>query len=131
MVAMGEIAAAIVYTSAQEVPMDQYYHGGSMKQLRKLRELKPDLFASFVDFDTKVFEDGLLGKKVKELIAVGVAHVTQCPFCIEAHTKRAKQAGAADAEVAEAIFVAMALRAGGSWAHSAIAMETLSESSGK
>ena len=83
------------------------------------------------DFDAKVFEDGALGKKVKELIAVGTAHVTQCPFCIEAHTKRAKQAGATDAEIAETIFVAMAMRAGAAWAHGAIAMETLSESSGK
>lgn len=106
--------------------MEQYYHGQSMKQLRKLRELKPDLFSAFVDFDQKVFTSGTLDVKTKELIAVAVAHVTQCPFCIEAHTKRAHDAGAADAQIAEAIFVAMALRAGGSWAHSAIAMETLS-----
>jgi AhpD family alkylhydroperoxidase len=111
--------------------MDQYYHGRSMKHLRTLRELKPDLFASFVDFDAKVFADGALDKKVKELIAIGTAHVTQCPFCIEAHTKRAKQAGATDAEIAEAVFVAMAMRAGAAWAHGAIAMETLSESSAK
>jgi AhpD family alkylhydroperoxidase len=107
--------------------MEQYYHGQSMKQLRKLRELKPDLFASFVDFDQKVMAPGALDAKTKELIAMAVAHVTQCPFCIEAHTKRAHAAGAEDAQIAEAIFVAMALRAGGSWAHSSIAMETLSE----
>ncbi len=107
--------------------MEQYYHGQSMKQLRKLRELKPDLFAAFVDFDQKVFTPGELDVKTKELIAVAVAHVTQCPFCIEAHTKRAHAAGAADAQIAEAVFVAMALRAGGSWAHSSIAMETLNE----
>jgi AhpD family alkylhydroperoxidase len=105
--------------------MEHYYHGNSMKKLRKLRELKPDLFSAFVDFDSKVFEPGSLGVKYKELIAVGAAHITQCPFCIEAHTKRAKKAGATDGEIAEAVFVAMAMRAGGSWAHSAIAMETL------
>jgi AhpD family alkylhydroperoxidase len=111
--------------------MDQYYHGRSMKHLRTLRELKPDLFASFVDFDGKVFEEAALSTKVKELIAVGTAHVTQCPFCIEAHTKRAKQAGASDTEIAEAIFVAMAMRAGAAWAHGAIAMETVGEAPGK
>jgi len=106
---------------------DHFYHSDDMKRLRKLRELKPDLFKSFVEFDTKVFEEGALPVKTKELIAVGTAHITQCPYCIDAHTKRAKKAGAADAEIAEAIFVAMALRAGGSWAHSAVAMKALEE----
>jgi alkylhydroperoxidase/carboxymuconolactone decarboxylase family protein len=106
---------------------DHYYHSDDMKKLRKLRELKPDLFKSFVDFDSKVFEEGALSVKTKELIAVSTAHITQCPYCIDAHTKRAKKAGATDAEIAETIFVAMALRAGGSWAHSAIAMKALEE----
>jgi len=39
--------------------------------------------------------------------------------------RRAKSAGASDAEIAEAIFVAMAPRAGGSFAHAAIAMGSL------
>jgi len=105
--------------------MGDFYRAESIKKLRKLRELKPDLFKAFVDFDTKVFEEGALPVKIKELIAVAAAHITQCPYCIDAHTQRAKMAGASDTEVAEAIFVAMALRAGGSWAHSCIAMERL------
>ncbi len=104
-----------------------FYHPDDGKRLRKLRELQPELFKSFVDFDSKVFAAGALPVKTKELIAVGTAHITQCPYCIDAHTKRAKKAGATDAEIAEAIFVAMALRAGGSWAHSAIAMRALEE----
>jgi len=104
-----------------------FYHPDDMKRLRKLRELKPDLFKAFLEFDGKVFEEGALSVKIKELIAVATAHITQCPYCIDAHTKRAKKAGASDAEVAETVFVAMALRAGGSWAHSAIAMRALEE----
>jgi alkylhydroperoxidase/carboxymuconolactone decarboxylase family protein len=106
---------------------EHYYDTGDSKRLRKLRDLKPDLFKSFVDFNNKVFEEGALSVKTKELIAVATAHVTQCPYCIDVHTKRAEKAGAAGAEIAEAIFVAMALRAGGSWAHSAIAMKALEE----
>ena len=104
-----------------------FYHLDDSKQLRKLRALKPDLFNAFVEFDKKVFEAGALSVKIKELIAVAAAHITQCPYCIDAHTKRAKKAGVAEAEIAEAIFVAMALRAGGSWAHSAITMQALEE----
>jgi len=106
---------------------EHFYSRDDGKQLRKLRELKPDLFKSFVEFDAKVFEPGALDVKTKELIAVATAHITQCVYCIDAHTKRAKKAGATDAEIAESIFVAMALRAGGSWAHSAVAMKALQE----
>ena len=106
---------------------EAYYHSESAKQLRKLRQLKPELFASFVDFDTKVFQEGALSVKTKELIAVAAAHITQCPFCIDAHTKRAKKAGASDTEIAETVFVAMALRAGGAFAHGAIAMHSLEQ----
>lgn len=108
--------------------MANYYDSDSIKKLRKLRELKPDTFKSFVDFDAKAFEEGEVSVKNKELIAIGVAHVTQCPYCIEAHVKRAKKVGATDGEIAEAIFVAMALRAGGSWAHACIAMDVLERS---
>jgi AhpD family alkylhydroperoxidase len=106
---------------------EHFYHGETPKQLRKLRQLKPDLFASFVDFDKKVFEPGALDLKTKELIAVAAAHVTQCAFCIDAHTKRAQKAGAAEAEIAEAVFVAMALGAGAPFMHGAIAMGALEE----
>jgi len=108
--------------------MANYYDSDDIKKLRKLRELKPDTFKAFIDFDNKAFEEGAVSVKNKELIAIAVAHVTQCPYCIEAHVKRAQKAGASDVEVAEAVFVAMALRAGGSWAHSCIAMATLEKS---
>lgn len=108
--------------------MANYYDSDGIKKLRKLRELKPETFKAFTDFDAKALAEGEISSRNKELIAIGVAHVTQCPYCIEAHTLRAKKAGATDGEIAEAIFVAMALRAGGSWAHACIAMETLERS---
>lgn len=108
--------------------MSNYYDSDSIKKLRNLRQLKPDTFKAFLDFDAKAFEAGEVSVKNKELIAIGVAHVTQCPYCIDAHVQRAKKAGASDTEIAEAIFVAMALRAGGSWAHACVAMEALEKS---
>jgi AhpD family alkylhydroperoxidase len=65
--------------------------------------------------------------RAKELIAIGAAHTTQCPYCIESQVKAAKKAGATDQEIAEAIFVAAALRAGGAFAHSTISMAVLKE----
>lgn len=106
---------------------EHFYHRDDGKHLRKLRTLQPELFKSFVDFDRKVFGAGALPVKTKELVAVATGHITQCPYCIDVHTKRAAKAGATEAEIAEVIFVAMAMRAAGSWAHSAIAMQALDD----
>jgi AhpD family alkylhydroperoxidase len=104
-----------------------HYRKDSISKLGKLYQLKPEILQAFMDFDGKVFADGALNTKIKELIAVACAHVTQCPYCIEGHTKKAKKAGASEAEIAEAIFVAASLRAGGALAHSCIAIEALEE----
>ena len=71
-----------------------HYRKDSITKLGKLYQLKPEILQAFMDFDGKVFAEGALSTKIKELIAVACAHVTQCPYCIEAHTKRAKKAGA-------------------------------------
>ena len=107
--------------------MPELFARDTIKNLRKLRHLKPDLFKGFMDFDQMVFKDGALPAKTKELMAVTAAHVTQCMWCIEDHVKRAKALGAADEEIAEAAFVAMALRAGGAFAHACIGMAVTEE----
>lgn len=107
--------------------MAELFARDTIKNLRKLRQLKPDLFKGFMDFDQMVFKDGALPGKTKELMAITAAHVTQCMWCIEDHTKRAKKLGVTDEEIAEAAFVAMALRAGGAFAHSCIAMAVSEE----
>jgi AhpD family alkylhydroperoxidase len=55
--------------------------------------------------------------KYKELIAVGVALTTQCPYCIDIHNGNARRAGASDAELVEAALVAASLRAGAAVTH--------------
>src|SRR3984893_3122018 len=107
--------------------MADFFSKETIKSLRKLRKLKPDYFKGFMDWDQMVFKDGALPAKTKELMAVTAAHVTQCTWCIEDHVKRAKKLGAADAEIAEAAFVAMALRAGGVLAHACSGMAVLEE----
>ncbi len=72
-----------------------------------------------------MFADGALPAKTKQLIAVAVAHVTQCPYCIKGHTKAALRAGASREELMEAIWVAAEMRAGGAYAHSILAIEDI------
>ena len=87
---------------------------------RKRRELTPAQQAAFDAFGKVVFADGALSTKMKQTIAVAVAHVTQCPYCIRGHTKAALRAGATQQELMEAIWVAAEMRAGGAYAHAAL-----------
>jgi AhpD family alkylhydroperoxidase len=64
---------------------------------------------------------------MKQLIAVAVAHVTQCPYCIQGHTKAALRDGATQQEIMEAIWVAAEMRAGGAFAHSNLALATFEQ----
>ena len=93
------------------------YDMKQLTKLKKLGELAPDAFKGFVAFDEAAFKEGAIPLKYKELMAVAVALTTQCPYCIEIHTKRAKAAGCTEAELAETVMVAAALRAGGSITH--------------
>jgi AhpD family alkylhydroperoxidase len=53
---------------------------------------------------------GALDAKAKQLIALGVAAQIPCAYCVAAHTKMAKAAGATDAQIKEAIAAAALVR---------------------
>ena len=91
------------------------------------RQLAPEVNEAFENFSRTVFADGALPQKVKQLIAVAVAHVTQCPYCITGHTRLAHRKGATSEEVMEAIWVAAEMRAGGAYAHSTVALHALAD----
>ncbi len=89
----------------------------NLSRLKTLDENAPDAMKAFWAFDKAVFTDGALTAQQKQLIAVAVALTTQCPYCIELHTKAARQAGANDSQLSEAALVAAAIRAGGAVTH--------------
>ena len=103
------------------------YPSPSKDLARKRRELAPNTQAAFDAFSQAVFADGALPAKTKQLIAVAVAHVTQCPYCIRGHTKSALRHGATQQEIMEAIWVAAEMRAGGASAHSLISLTAMDE----
>ena len=98
------------------------------RELNARREqLTPDATKAFQAFSKAVFADGALPAKTKELIAVAVAHVTQCPYCIRGHTASALRKGATEQELMEAIWVAAEMRAGAAYAHSKLALDAMSQ----
>ena len=103
------------------------YPTASRDLAKRRRDLAPETQAAFDAFGRQVFAEGALSAKTKQLIAVAVAHVTQCPYCIKGHTKAALRSGATREELMEAIWVAAEMRAGGAYAHSALAIATMDE----
>ncbi len=106
------------------------YPPSSRELVEKRRALAPDAEKAFQAFSQAVFADGALSPKIKQLIAVAVAHVTQCPYCIRSHTKAALRQGASRAELMEAIWVAAEMRAGGAYAHSMLSLAAMDGSDG-
>lgn len=100
------------------------YRDSYFQRIGEFASLTNNAFKSFVDFDRQCLAEGVLSSKEKELIAVAVAHVTGCPYCIDIHTKSAKKLGVTKEELAESIFVATALKAGSAIAHSVNALNS-------
>lgn len=105
--------------------MAETLYPSATRELAERRvQLAPETHEAFQAFSRQVFADGALDVKTKQLIAVAVAHVTQCPYCIRGHTKAALRKGASEQELMEAIWVAAEMRAGGAYAHSTLALDT-------
>ncbi|WOD44803.1 carboxymuconolactone decarboxylase family protein [Hwangdonia lutea] len=93
--------------------------------LDKKAALASDNIEAWRNFSITIFKAGALDEKTKQLIAIAVGHVTQCPYCIRAHTSQAMRKGASKEEIMEAIWVASEMRAGAAYAHATIAMDEM------
>jgi AhpD family alkylhydroperoxidase len=105
--------------------MSDLYPEATHELSRARRELAPVTAAAFHNFSEAVFADGAVPRKTKHIIAVAIAHVTQCPYCIRGHTRAALRDGLSRKEVMEAIWVAAEMRAGAAFAHSIIAIDEM------
>jgi AhpD family alkylhydroperoxidase len=112
--------------------MEQHMFTDVSKDLaQKRRALAPEIYDAFREFGQRVFADGALPSKTKQLIAVAVAHATQCPYCIRGHTELALKKGATEQEIMEAIWVAAEMRAGAAYAHSVLAIDAMNQAEAK
>jgi AhpD family alkylhydroperoxidase len=97
-----------------------------MKNLTRLKSLEahaPEAIKAFWAFDKAAMAAGAIPAKYKELMALSVAFTTQCPYCIEIHAGKAREAGASEQEIAEAVAVCAALRAGAAITHGTHALK--------
>jgi AhpD family alkylhydroperoxidase len=97
--------------------MDTHSHGIEvMNELiplaRDLRHDIPEVMKAFAGLHSAVMAPGALDTKTKELIALSISVSHQCDGCIAAHARGAAKIGATEAEVAEAIGVAVLMNGG-------------------
>jgi AhpD family alkylhydroperoxidase len=103
--------------------MSDYQHPADIARVPELLALAPAEGKAFLDFNRAAGRaDGAVPRKYRELIALGVAFTTQCAYCIDTHTRQAREAGASKEEIAETAFVAASVRAGGTLAHALLAL---------
>jgi len=97
--------------------MDTYYHPEDLGHFSDMGKANAELWEKFMAYYSAVFRDGALTEREKALIALGVAHALQCPYCIDAYTKASLEKGSSVEEMTEAVHVACAIRGGSSLVH--------------
>ncbi|WP_432841917.1 carboxymuconolactone decarboxylase family protein [Dactylosporangium sp. CA-092794] len=109
--------------------MTEYLSPDDRAYTKVYKQQTPDILKAFGQFEEAVFaaEGRAIPLKYRELIALAVALTTQCAYCIDGHGNLAVKAGATEAELAEAAWVAAALRAGGAFAHGRLAFKLTDE----
>ncbi|WP_232830598.1 carboxymuconolactone decarboxylase family protein [Oceanicella sp. SM1341] len=88
-----------------------------------LGKLTPDTVKGYMAMGGAGAKTGQLDAKTRELIAVACAITLRCDGCISVHTEAALKAGATEAELAEALGVAIGLNAGAGLVYSTRAMD--------
>ena len=108
-----------------------YQQQSDLRLLSQVRRLAGTELDAFMAFHESAFRDGgTVPLKYRELIGLAVGAATKCGYCIDTHTRGAAGAGASSAEIAEAVLVSAAVCAGGTAAHSLLALRLLNEASG-
>jgi len=96
---------------------DTYYRPHDLSRFSEIGKERPELWEKFLDYYNAVFAAGALTAREKALIALGVAHAVQCPYCIDAYTQASLENGADKEQLTEAVHVACAIRGGASLVH--------------
>lgn len=95
--------------------------------MRAFAKAAPGPLQGFRSLDAAAFKTEHLDAKTTELIALAVAVSQGCDGCIGVHALRAAKVGATQAEVAEALGVAVAISAGSALVYAGRAMEAVIE----
>lgn len=94
-----------------------YYKEDDLERFGEIGKHRPDLFEKFMAWYQACQEEGALSRREKALIGLAVAHVLQCPYCIDAYSQASLEAGSNLEQMTEAIHLASAVRGGAALIH--------------
>lgn len=106
---------------------ETYYDPADLKKFSRIKDFQENLGNKFFDYYNSVFEDGALTRREKSLIALAVAHVIQCPYCIDAYSENCLEYGADEAQMMEAVHVGAAIRGGAALVHGVQMMDKVNK----
>ena len=95
-----------------------YYEPKDLADFPNIGEYAPEEGDKFFQYYTQATSAGKLTEREKSLIALTVATVRHCPYCIDAFTNKCLSLGISNDEMMEAIHVGAAMTAGDVLAHS-------------
>ena len=91
----------------------------------KLLSLESNVYKAFLEMEKEAFSDGVLSKKQKELMAVGISVVINCESCMQWHIEQAAAAGAGEREILEAVEVGIEMGGGPATVSARFALEVM------
>ena len=94
-----------------------YYETKDLADFPGIGEYAPSQGKAFFDYYGCATNAGALTEREKSLIALAVATVRHCPYCIDAYTNKCLSIGVSSDEMMEAIHVGAAMVAGDVLAH--------------
>lgn len=109
--------------------METYYKPEHLTKFASIGEGNEKLAKKFFDYYGAVFADGALTAREKALIALAVAHVVQCPYCIDAYSQECLKHGSDLEQMTEALHVGVAIRGGASLVHGVQMLEHVHKAS--
>ena len=96
-------------------------------QLAKMRKEMPDVMSGFSALAQAASKEGVLDKKIKELIAMALAVANHCPGCIGFHSQALVKLQASREELLETLGMAIYMGGGPSLMYAAEALEAFEE----
>ncbi|MDT8271585.1 MAG: arsenosugar biosynthesis-associated peroxidase-like protein [Desulfomonilia bacterium] len=96
---------------------NNYYEPRDLADFPNITEYAPEEGKKFFEYYARATGSGVLTEREKALIALAVATVRHCPYCIDAYTNKCLSLGVSNDEMMEAVHVGAAMTAGDILAH--------------
>jgi len=106
--------------------LDEITHKRKAAQ-QKLLSLDSKVYKGFLEMEQATYCDGALPRKVKELIALGIAVQTNCESCMQWHIEQAALCGAGPQEVLEAVEVGIEMGGGPATVSARFALDVMAK----